>query len=361
MSRPQIQALTALRGAAAWWVVLYHCRDLFPAGTPGFIDGFAAKGNLAVDLFFILSGFVIALNYEGRLRSWNARGALQFLGSRLARIYPLHLVMMIAYLATPLAIHLFASQPPPPGSFDPGYYVMSLLLIQNWGFVTALDWNQPAWSISTEWFAYLVFPFICAGILRHVRGVGVPLVLMAALMIILGVMMVRGLGGYMETLGLWRCLVEFQLGVLLCRLRGARPAGPGDGSDAAALGALLLIGVFVAFAVPDQWIIPAALALLIWSLTNPASILSRLLDRPWLVRIGEISYSTYLSHFFIKDWVKFLVIGPGTSPWISLLVYLFAVLLASFILFRWVEQPGQRLVRGWLERPRMAKLAEATR
>jgi peptidoglycan/LPS O-acetylase OafA/YrhL len=356
---PQIHALTAVRGIAAWWVVFYHFRELFPAGTPALFQQVAAQGYLAVDLFFILSGFVIALNYQNKVTDLRRETVLPFLGARLARIYPLHLVMMLAYLVNPLAIHLFSTAGLAPGQYEPGYYLLSLLLVQNWGFTSDLAWNVPAWSISTEWFCYLLFPPIFVLLLRRLRGAYGLLACMALLLTLLAAVMRDGLGAHITTLGIWRCVIEFHLGVLLCLLRGLFPARLGDRSLLATAAALLLASLWAFGVAPDQLVVPVALMALIWALTNPGSLVSRVVDRSWLRFVGEISYSTYLVHFFVKDWTKFLVVRPGAPDALPLLIYVVAVLAASVLLYRFVEKPGQRLLRGWISRMAPTRVTSA--
>jgi peptidoglycan/LPS O-acetylase OafA/YrhL len=351
-SVPQIYALTSVRGAAAWWVVFYHFRELFPAGTPEVFHHIAAQGYLAVDLFFILSGFVITLNYRKKFESWSWKTNLHFYGARLGRIYPLHLVMMVLFLANPLAIHLFSSEGSLEGRYEFSYYFLSLLLIQNWGFTSGLAWNIPAWSISTEWFAYLVFPFSVAVLLRGMHGVAALRSVLVLLLVVLGLIshLTGGLGSEIERFGLWRCVIEFQIGVVLCLLRERLRGSGTNGSDLAVGLAVALFAAYALLPIADYLLIPTALTLFIYGLTDPNNFAARHLHIPALIWIGEISYSTYLVHFFVKDWVKFVLVRPGVPDLLPFLVYIGAVLIASAILYRWIEVPGQRFVRSWLDR-----------
>ena len=77
IANPQIHALTSLRGIAAWWVVLFHFDTYLLPYIPVAVFQFIAKGYLAVDLFFCLSGFVIFLNY-GKLKIASARAICAF-------------------------------------------------------------------------------------------------------------------------------------------------------------------------------------------------------------------------------------------------------------------------------------------
>jgi len=167
--------LDGLRGVAAFAVILDH--------VPGGWLGDLVPGRyLSVDFFFVLSGFVIALNYRGRFAAPDLPGTVQFYLLRLARVYPLHLVMLGLFLVNPLVILLFSGQGTPGSRYDPAYFVMSLFLVQNWGFTKELAWNIPAWSISAELFAYLVFPLMILAAARLARGVRGSLVLIGLLL-----------------------------------------------------------------------------------------------------------------------------------------------------------------------------------
>lgn len=98
MPPKNINALTCLRGYAALWVALFHLRnDILKAypGLPPVLLQPLQLGNLWVDLFFLLSGFVIALNYSQKLGGFNKHSYLEFLLKRLARIYPAYLVALV--------------------------------------------------------------------------------------------------------------------------------------------------------------------------------------------------------------------------------------------------------------------------
>src|SRR5690242_9480168 len=85
-----IHPLTALRGIAAWWVVIYHFRKFMPVAPDSPWMLFAGQGFLAVDLFFVLSGFVLQINYGPSLNGFGAKEVRDFAVGRLARVYPLH-------------------------------------------------------------------------------------------------------------------------------------------------------------------------------------------------------------------------------------------------------------------------------
>jgi peptidoglycan/LPS O-acetylase OafA/YrhL len=336
----ELLALTSIRGIAAWWVVLFHLRLLLVPWLPGGVIDLLAQGNLAVDLFFILSGFVIALNYGDRLAGdWRATG--DFLFRRFARIYPLHLLILAGFAFYVGAAILFGSATV--GGQDPGYFLASLLLVQNWGFFGALKWNVPAWSISTEAFAYLLFPVL----LRLFAARRRPSWLLALLVLLLGLSVPAFFAatGFafpdaVPQTGLFRCVVQFAMGMLLCelwrRLRGRAWAMP-------FLGAAVALGLAYAFfGIPVVALAWAALVLgLAFTRNTP-------LDTPFLVWLGRISYATYLCHYLALTIFKYLFVDTGKPvPPGLLALYLAAVIAASALLYHGFERPAQRALLLW--------------
>jgi peptidoglycan/LPS O-acetylase OafA/YrhL len=134
----EIRPLTGLRGIAALYVVSYHHRLGVPFSNP--LTTSLAHGYLAADLFFVLSGFVMALTYSHMFaRGWSMAAYVRFLGRRAARIYPLYFVATLAAFVFILAGALEAPRLAPLGTA----LTLNLLLIQAWGFVGSLD--GPAW------------------------------------------------------------------------------------------------------------------------------------------------------------------------------------------------------------------------
>ncbi len=149
-----IRVLTSLRFFAAFVVFAHHIFQ-FSLQNPG--ARFFEKGYLAVDLFFILSGFILSHVYGGQFPG--PRGAYrQFLVRRFARIYPLHLVVLLALLLWALA-GVFRGTIDAQGISITGL-LDNFLMLHGWGLPGALAWNGPSWSISGEWFSYILFPFM---------------------------------------------------------------------------------------------------------------------------------------------------------------------------------------------------------
>jgi peptidoglycan/LPS O-acetylase OafA/YrhL len=166
-SPEQLASLTPLRGIAALWVVIFHFCWYFPGVHPERYTGAVYKGYLAVDMFFVLSGFVITHVYkEGFAHRVTGRRYREFLKARVARIYPLHITVLLLFVATATAER--AANYALRGSFEPipllgerslGGLLANLVMLQGL-WARELSWNDPSWSISLEFLAYLLFPLL---------------------------------------------------------------------------------------------------------------------------------------------------------------------------------------------------------
>jgi peptidoglycan/LPS O-acetylase OafA/YrhL len=336
VSVPELRVLTGARGLAGWLVVLYHIRASIP-GLPAAAQALLARGYLAVDFFFLLSGFVIWLSWQDRLRTPGAIAT--FLRKRIARIWPLHLVMLA--FAAALALTLRAT-----GRDDPAFPLtelpLHLLLVQNWGFTRELAWNDPAWSISAEAAAYLAFPALMLAADWRRWSSGALVVTAVAMLTALHLLMQHepGLGSDIPRYGLLRCLAEFTVGGMLAALWLRAPRAVA----CPVLVALALAGALLLRA-PETLVVPAALAALLLALAGSAGLRRHPLESRIVHRLGEISYATYLSHFLLWKAYKLAVVSGDLTP-IHIAVYLALVLVASLVLYHRVELPAQRWLNG---------------
>lgn len=338
-SRGELRALTSARGIAAWLVVLYHIRGAI-AGLPTGVEAILAKGYLAVDFFFLLSGFVIWLTWHERLNHGGAAAIARFLQKRIARIWPLHAVMLAAAVA--LALLLRAT-----GRSDPAFPFAELplhvLLIQNWGFTSALRWNDPAWSISCELAAYLLFPLQLALVDWRRLPTAALVAIGATIMIGLYLAMGRApsLGTNIPHYGIIRCLSEFATGTIAAALFLRRPQAALPWATAALAAALWASGT------PETLIAPATFAALLLALALSAGHPAHPLEGRWIHYLGKISYATYLSHFLLWKVFKLAFVAEaGVVPLRLIALYLAMALGGSVMLYHGVERPAQR----WINR-----------
>ena len=165
-----IPSLTPLRGIAAILVVFFHfsifASPLLPSDNP-----LIGKWYLMVDMFFVLSGFIMYHVYGSWFEDSIKRPAfLKYMQARFARLYPLHLFMFLFMLAWFFVLNYRFGYEELPGIFqsilDPKAIPTTLLLVQGWGFHLEATWNTASWSISVEWFLYLLFPFLILFLVR---------------------------------------------------------------------------------------------------------------------------------------------------------------------------------------------------
>jgi peptidoglycan/LPS O-acetylase OafA/YrhL len=206
-SKNHFLALDSLRGICATLVVIYHFEsDAFIREIP-----FIQHGFLFVDFFFVLSGFVIAANYRDRIASGYPISKFIFL--RLGRLYPLYVSMLFAYLV--LATLKYAFEVKSGQSYDAKPFFETLFMLQIWAPYEAGvsdSWNAPGWSISGEFWTYILFAAIC----RITRGryvtafaaisaIAIPIILFSTDRYL---KVEQGAGGFA------RCALSFAFGVL---------------------------------------------------------------------------------------------------------------------------------------------------
>lgn len=351
-----LDALTGIRGIAAWAVVLYHIRLSLTGLFPPEAIAVMARGYLAVDLFFILSGFVIWYNYAERLRDGGGAETRLFLWRRIARIWPLHAAILLAMAGFVAVLALTGRST---AGYPLGELPLHLLLVQNWGFTPALSWNHPAWSISTELAAYLAFPLIvlAADWQRASTAllVGIALALLAAIHGLFAAHGYTALGYGIERLGLWRCLAAFMLGNIMCLL-WQRWRSAAFGGLLAGLACLGVIRAGLGLGLPETAFAPAAFLTGLLALALGRGWLVRLLASRSLVYLGEISYSTYLAHFFLFILWKIAFVDASLQlGWAGLAGFLALVLATSAALYHGLEKPAQRWLNAhpprWAMRP----------
>lgn len=267
---------------------------------PGFarLDPLTTRGSLGVDLFFILSGFILTYNYLEGFRRVKTRNYFHFLGLRLARIYPVH-VFTLALAGAGMGIAWLAGAQMRDGS-DFTFHTLwpNLLLIHAWTVGDNNSWNYPSWSISAEWFAYLLFPFLVAGVAR-LRS---PAVLIAGTFaaIIAEILVIMALR--CGDCALVRISGEFLAGCFLGRLylTGWGAGRNWERSATLTMALVLLLCAVLPLGIEYRRVIIPLFAVLIFSLAYASGPLCSILSTPRAVFWGEASYALYMTHGVIE-------------------------------------------------------------
>jgi len=369
----KLPALTGLRAIAALWVLLLHFGEAVSATWPRAVRSVFSSGFIGVDLFFVLSGFILAWNYlqeDGTLsvsRSdfWRARAAriLPAYYISLAISLPMFFLMQFRDGVTPSTIR---------GAIVTG--LTSLTLTQSWVTPFSYLWNNPGWSLSVELFFYLAFPGLAVWITRWplaklMRWIaGLYLVTIAAAYLFVALHSHPPTWKWEPAIDycIWISWLgcnplvhahEFLIGIATClwlreEQRGSRPewmSGP-----AAAGVAVFALAVLAAFRGPIPFM-PALVgihsplfALLIYGLAKQRGTLAWILSTPVFVFLGEISYSLYLTHLTV--WLNMEGFNREHSFLRQGSLLNFAVCLALALglaaaIYKGIEEPYRRVLR----------------
>jgi len=358
----RLTALDALRGVAALVVVVWHWQHFFASSgdwQPGWersaqpffwlLKPLYVQGWAAVDLFFVLSGFVFFWLYSDSIRR-RAMGAWRFALLRFSRLYPLHLAMLL--LVAGLQALFFAGH----DTFfiyqanDGRHFIAHLFLVQNWWPHAPQSFDGPSWSVSIEVLLYLLFFLACrAGLKRGLHCLIVALI--GGILLPYDEHIARGvigffMGGYMFRL--WEELREHPRAPLIANLlsvialSGWVALGMMLYADAAWLGNGEGNNQFlVAF---DFGLCPlTVLALALREHGGRATA-------RWLGFLGDISYSTYLIHFPLQLGCVLLA-APLALPlqffmqgWVMIAFYVALIALGAAS-YHWFERPAQSWIR----------------
>jgi len=379
------EALDGWRGICACCVVLLH----FQGYSPIYTSPLVRNSYLFVDFFFVLSGFVIAWNYAAQLDSWS--GLKRFLILRLGRLYPLHIFMLFCFLAyeTIKLVYGFgrpSASPTFTGGNQPMAVLTNVFLVQSLNLHQSLTWNVPSWSISTEFWTYVIFALICVWL-----GMRNWVLVVAAVTAPILLYQVSKTGMDITfDYGLIRCLFGFALGVACCRIHRRRPAEMARwGVGAVTVLECMVVAavvLFVSTAGTSAWslLAPFVFAVAVLVFAAEQGLLSRLFGLPPLKWLGKLSYSIYLTHFLIVSafptvvkhvfhmdlWTPFALangqylrlFGRNSVEGTFFYLLVLALTLAfSAFTYRWIETPGREWSRRWAGRPNTAAAAKHSR
>jgi peptidoglycan/LPS O-acetylase OafA/YrhL len=292
----KVEELESVRGIAALLVVLYHLPNWNP-----FIHHLPIihGAGFMVDLFFVLSGFVIFTAYQSKLKSWGDVARFQFL--RFGRLYPVHLLMLVIYLMIETLKYVLqtkfgiASLSKPPFEENNFYaFLRELFLVKAfWPNETAMTFNSPAWSISAEFYTYLIFAVITL-YLNKIKTVIFPLIGLVSICVLFLYQpehynfMLRCLAGFFTG-----CTVAYFI------LKHGQAEGVSLPVFTIPVSIVLILSVTIlasGFYGYGLIIYPASALLIAGILLTPDNVFKRYLSKSWLIWLGTVSYSLYMSH-----------------------------------------------------------------
>jgi peptidoglycan/LPS O-acetylase OafA/YrhL len=307
----------------------------------------------------------------------------RFLIQRLGRVYPLHVFMLLCFVAWETLRLLTHSEGAFAGPNAAPGVITNLLLVQSMGVHDSLTWNGPAWSISTEWWSYVLFALVCAWL-------GMRNWVLLATAIAAPILLLHLSASGMDTTYDWgyvRCVFGFALGVACYRIYSlAAPVVRSPGVATMTVAECAIVFSVVAFVSaagtsPMSFMAPFVFAAAVLIFAAEGGLVSRVFHSRPLKWLGMVSYSIYLTHFFfvliLPPVVKRIVHQDLWTPmqlpdsqWVlafgrneveGTLFYAAVVavtLAASALTYRFIEVPGREWTRKWLARPQASARVE---
>ena len=347
-NRGKIHELESIRGLAALLIVFVH----IPKWNPVLDLNIIYNGSLMVELFFVISGFVIFAAYSEKIHSVTDLLKFQFL--RMGRLYPIHLVFLLLFVLIETGKLAANNMSGVPDIKVSAFSTNSIAALLEQLFLlqavlpngNAMTFNSPAWSISVEFYTYIIFGLTVFFFKQHRHYViGIFTIIFVTA---LSLDITFGLGY------LFLCLTGFFIGCLTSYAsKQLKYRFPGYVPSVILLLFILLLqkrGV-TGF---DALITFGLTAALILTLLASSSFLNSLFNQKVLLWLGEISYSVYMSHAFVIWVVSQIFVRVFRLPEVNgaggvalsisgtVLAVIFTVglvLLVSQITYSFIEKP----------------------
>ena len=360
-SAGEIKSLTSLRGVAALAVVTQHFSATAQLHSSGWIPSIVPHGYMAVDFFFVLSGFIMSYTYINSFQSLGIKAFPPFFLKRVARIFPLGLAVLLTVLLLGgfAAIwgrsDLFINQ----NAIKVGLVssiIVNVLHLQ--GFSYRYNLNDPSWSISVEMAAYLIFPILIWIVFKGPRLISI-LFFFAGTLTLASVAIAHprlGLATRSVPFDLVRCFTEFSYGMLVYRIFQMQGPARIIGADAGTWGitALSVAMLVLRLDLLAALSFPLVVLAWAWNTGSPSRVMSSRL--PYF--FGTISFSIYLVHHLFRrpelELLKYFF--PDPIPPASALAFAFAfagsisVIPVAALAYYFVEKPGRTAIKALIDR-----------
>lgn len=360
MFKKEVSSLTGLRAFAALWVGVHHAiSSLEGMHLPDslLISRFIAKGWLGVDLFFVLSGFILAYSYQERFQVFRWATFRSFLLRRFARVYPAHIFTLSALAAMVIVASSLGVFSDPENKYNFKELLSQVFLLHGISSVEPRGWNVPSWSISSEALAYIVFPLLIIPIGR-VKGAWANLGLLSgvlALSIGLALLLNDGSKFMLDFRFSWfRIISEFSMGLVLFNVASFLSPGKKYAYFAAASVLCIFLQGSVQGSFYDFMYLVYFMALILSLALAPSKG-----NRSLATSFGEISYSFYLVHSLIIILLNQLIRRSsllGQSPLISICLFIVVSQSAAWVMYAYIETPVRSMINAWdtkIQKPKL--------
>jgi peptidoglycan/LPS O-acetylase OafA/YrhL len=372
--RPMLNALTGLRLFLALNIMNYHFGLEQFKDAPAWLRNIAEAGHVGVNLFFVMTGFVLSyvyLDVEGE-RKVNVR---RFWITRFTRLYPVYVLGLLMWL--PFLPQKIQEQKLTAFTTI-GVLFTVPTLIQAWFPGTACKWNCPGWSASVDAFFYLIFPLIATLLYPRIKvntlGNAAKWIgslwlasLFPAALYIFAEQAGEFAGGFEFWLAAMKYhplarLPEFLIGIVLGKLfltmRAQASITPRLGLVATVASliifALLCVSPIMPYPLLHNGLLLPLFAALVFGIATNYGAVTRFLSWKWFVRLGEASYCLYILHNPIWEYLYrgLTFIGVDTQGGHALMFYASYAVIAvalSYLAYHNIEVPARQALRQWLD------------
>ncbi|KQX51988.1 MULTISPECIES: acyltransferase family protein [unclassified Paenibacillus] len=342
-----IRPLTSFRFIAALMVFLYHV-GIWKAYQTGYIG---------VSFFFILSGFILCINYREKLGKLDFHQIKTFYIARFAKIYPTHLLTFL--LAVPFYFLI-------PLKHSTILYVLqaftNILLVHSFLPVGNFSFNGPSWSISDEFFFYAIFPFMIILIIKYFGSGRKKILSICFLWLIMLVVAILFSYNKSDAINNWLFfvfpvtrafdfLVGITLGLLFLEIKEIINLKFTKLTfTILEISSIILLLLSIYFSTSliqnlryDLFFTPF-LSLLIFTFAFQKGIISDLLSNKIFVYLGEISFSFYMIHNLVLSYTYWSLLELSITPLTITGCFIVTIALSS-ILYHFYEEPLRKKIR----------------
>jgi peptidoglycan/LPS O-acetylase OafA/YrhL len=346
----EIRSLTGVRGFAAVVIVIYHFGKFHLDRTSGLNVWSVPHGYLPVDLFFMLSGFVMGYVYRDAFVSDPWKNYQTFLIKRIARLYPAYLAIGALYV---LKIALGLTGEETFARFDGFDVIGNLLMLVGWG-LHIYPLIGVSWASSAELGSYFALPVLMKYTLQKGMAWWTASVVLSLLGIYAVAVSGKGSSGPLDVvqvdslLPLLRALVGFTLGLATFRFAGHLDRLSATAQDVFVIVILVAIAAEALFIASDLLVYVMFIPL-IAILSRDGRVAQFLFGNRLAYHLGVISYSIYLIHPLFITFAERSSRHFGstvTAYALCVLVSCAAIWLLSYLSYRLVEIPGRQFVTG---------------
>jgi peptidoglycan/LPS O-acetylase OafA/YrhL len=357
----RLKALDAIRIFGCYAIVCYHFTPYIDGGD-GWFFWPLRNASVLVDVFFVISGVVIAHNYDGRTGTFSSYW--NYLRKRFARLYPLHLATLLFYSVIGLAALGGYLQVSSGRKYDFSEWIPNVLMVHAWGFSADTAFNYPSWTISAEMFAYMLFPLVFAVATRSVlASLGLVVAVFAIAVVVSELWVGRHLAHLTVPYSIFRALAGFSVGVVLYANRHRFPDWRPVTVRALFCASLIVMLVLMIGGGNSYLILASAVAFAAMAFVADHHSVALGFGGAGTSQHAELTYSLYMLHAPVATVFLAFVFPKVLGGSFDSLAVRVACVVASIVIavalswasYRYFEVPARKMITGPARLPGLSR------